>query len=386
MQIFMTPIVVYHSKIIPWNWTAYAYLSIFASLFAIFFARSFLNTKEYLPTMDKILKLYLVILSLDFLYLLLTGHSFAIHYNLYSACGILYLLMGYLRIRQGSVPARFFLVGWGFFIGTLLYVDIFKTTHGSLFLFGPPLEALFLSMALAYHWKMMHQEKEAQSQLLIHQTKLASMGEMLGNISHQLKQPLTYLSYNFMNLKEVSKRHLLNDTYLNKKLDSASTQLEFMSHTIDNFRDFYLPNKRKELFSVKEASLETIEIMRYQFKEKNINIVINVHEDFKLNSYKNEYKQIVLNLLCNAKDIFEQRNRVNPTVTLTIEKNLVSLLDNAGGVEPKYLKEIFNPYFSTKEESSGIGLYMSKMIVEGDMNGRLEVINTQEGALFSIYF
>ena len=386
MQIFMTPILIYHSKIIPWDWTLYGYLSIFASLFAILFARSFLDTKKYLPIMDRILKFYLLLLALDFVSLLLTSHSVALHYNLYSSCGVLYLIMGYLRVRQGSIPARFFLVGWSFFIGTLAYVDIFKTTNGSLFLFGPPLEALFLSMALAYHWKIMHKEKEEQTQLLIHQTKLASMGEMIGNISHQLKQPLTYLSFNFMNLKEASKRHLLDDEYLNKKLDKATLQLDFMSQTIDNFKDFYLPNKTKEIFSVKEASLETLEIMRCQFQEQKIKVFINVNSDRELNSYKNEYKQVFLNLLSNAKDVFQQREISHPTITITIDKNFVSLLDNAGGIDTNCIKKIFDPYFTTKEGNFGIGLYMSKMIIERDMDGRLEASNHEEGALFKIVF
>jgi len=209
---------------------------------------------------------------------------------------------------------------------------------------------------------------------------------MIGNISHQLKQPLTYLFFNFMNLKEASKRHLLDDAYLNKKLDKATLQLDFMSQTIDNFKDFYLPNKTKEIFSLKEASFETLEIMRCQFQEQKIKVFINLNSDRELNSYKNEYKQVFLNLLSNAKDVFQQREIANPTITITIDKNFVSVLDNGGGIDPKYLKKIFKPYFSTKKESSGIGLYMSKMIIERDMDGRLEASNHEEGAFFKIIF
>jgi signal transduction histidine kinase len=386
MQIFMTPILIYHSKIIPWNWYIYAYLSIFASIFAILFTRSFLNTKHYLPRIDKVLKFYLSVLLVDFINLLLTGHSFSLTYNLYSACGLIYLLIGYLRIRQGSIPARFFLIGWVFFIGTLLYVDIFKTTEGSIFLFGPPLEALFLSMALAYHWKIMHKEKEEQAQLLIHQTKLASMGEMVGNISHQLKQPLTYLSFNFMNLKEASKQNLLDDAYLNKKLNRATEQLEFMSQTIDNFRDFYLPNKEKKLFSLKETFLETFEIVKPQFKEESIQMFITVKEEGFIVSCKSEYKQVILNLLNNAKEAFQKNKTSNPLLKITVEKNAITISDNAGGIPQNIFSRIYDPYFTTKKGNSGIGLYMSKMIVEKSMEGCLEAENIEEGAVFKISF
>ena len=390
MQIFMTPIIVFHAKVMPWDTFYYALFSLCASIFAILFARSFLRTKNHLPKIDMVLKFYLLLLVLDLIPLLTHNYSYALNYDLYSLCGLLYLLMAYLRIRQGFVPAWFFLIGWTAFIGTLLYVDIVKNAKDlesmSVFLLGPPTEALFLSIALAYSWKLMQEEKQEQQELLIHQSKLASMGEMIGNIAHQWKQPLTYLSYNFMNLRESSKRNLLDDKHLNKKLDKADAQLEFMSQTIDNFRDFYLPNKTKVKFSVEKASLETLEIMNYQFQQNNIEVIMDVKEDIELESYKNEYKQVLLNLLTNAKDMFLQREVILPKITITIDKNYISVLDNAGGIPKEILQRIYEPYFSTKKGNSGIGLYMSKMIIEKNMDGKLTVVNYLDGALFKICF
>jgi len=213
-----------------------------------------------------------------------------------------------------------------------------------------------LSMALAYSWKLMQKEKQEQQELLVHQSKLASMGELIGNIAHQWKQPLTYLSYNFMNLRAVSKQDLLNDEYLNKKLDKADAQLLFMSQTIDNFKDFYLPNKQKEKFSIEQASLETLEIVSYEFEQKKIEVILDVQEDIVLESYKNEYKQVLLNLLTNAKDIFLKREVISPKITITINKNCISVLDNAGGIPKEILPRIYEPYFTTKKGNSGIGL------------------------------
>jgi len=390
MQIFMTPIVTFHTKVIPWDDFYYALFSIFASIFSILFARSFLQTKHYLPKIDIILKVYLLLLTLDLIPILFQNYSYVVDYDLFGVCGLLYLLMGFLRARQGFYPAWFFLIGWTAFIGSLLYVEIVKNVKDldsiSIFLLGPPTEAILLSVALAYSWKLMQKEKQEQQELLIHQSKLASMGEMIGNIAHQWKQPLTYLSYNFMNLRAVSKRDLLNDEYLNKKLDKADVQLEFMSKTIDNFKDFYLPNKRKETFSIEQASLETLEIVSYEFEQKKIKVILEAKEDIVLESYKNEYKQVLLNLLTNAKDIFLQREVISPKITITINKNYISVLDNAGGIPKEILHRIYEPYFTTKKGNSGIGLYMSKMIVEKDMEGTLTVENSFGGALFKMIF
>jgi len=390
MQIFMTPIVTFHTKVIPWDNFYYALFSIFASIFSILFARSFLEIKQYLPKIDIVLKLYLLLLTLDLIPILFQNYSYVVDYDLFGVCGLLYLLMGFLRARQGFFPAWFFLIGWTAFIGSLLYVEIVKNVKDldsiSVFLLGPPTEAILLSIALAYSWKLMQKEKQEQEELLVHQSKLASMGEMIGNIAHQWKQPLTYLSYNFMNLRAVSKLNLLNDEYLNKKLDKADAQLAFMSQTIDNFKNFYLPNKRKEKFSIKKASLETLEIVSYEFEQKKIQVILDVKEDIVLESYKNEYKQVLLNLLTNAKDIFLQREVISPKITITINKNYISVLDNAGGIPKEILHLIYEPYFTTKKGNSGIGLYMSKMIIEKNMDGKLSVENGLDGAVFTIIF
>ena len=387
MQFFMIAIMIYQFGISSLDVFLYNFSTLTSSLFATFFIRSFLDTPKYLPRLDKILIFYVILLLLDIIHLIFKDYSFISYFGLYAIFGIIYFILGYLRFKQGFFPAKFFLLGW-----SLLVFSIFLTEHVgdiygiSPFLFGPPLESIFLSFALAYRLKLILDEKKEQQELLVHQSKLASMGEMIGNIAHQWKQPLTYLSYNFMNLRERSKRNLLDDAHLNKKLDKADVQLAFMSQTIDNFKDFYLPNKSKEIFSLKQASFETLEIMSYEFKQKNIEVIMDVKEDIELESYKNEYKQVLLNLLTNAKDVFYQRKISSPKILITIDKHYISVLDNAGGIPKEILPRIYEPYFTTKTGNSGIGLYMSKMIVEKDMNARLTVENHLEGVLFKILF
>ena len=387
MEFFMIVMMTYQMGIVSLNIHLFNASSLFSALFATLFMRSFLQTKKYLPILDKTLQFYVLLVLLDLIFLSINEYSIVMNFALYSVFGVIYFIVGFLRLRQGFLPAKFFLLGWSMLVISIFHAEHVGDFYGmSSLLFGPPLEAIFLAIGLAYKLKLLLDEKKEQEELLVHQSRLASMGEMIGNITHQWKQPLTYLSYIFMNLRETSKRNLLNDPYLNKKLDKATLQLDFMSDTIDNFKDFYLPNKIKEKFSVEEASLETVEIMEYQFKQQGIEFVMNVKSDVELNSYKNEYKQVLLNLLSNAKDIFQQRAIVNPRITLTIEKESVSVEDNAGGIDLDCINKIFEPYFTTKEGNSGIGLYMSKMIVERDMDGELEVRNKENGALFTIHF
>jgi signal transduction histidine kinase len=187
-----------------------------------------------------------------------------------------------------------------------------------------------------------------------------------------------------MNIKEAQKHNDLNDAYLTKKIDEANVQLDFMSQTIDDFKDFYVPNKEKETFSISQATQETLDIMKNTFKHNDIEVELIIKEDSTLHNYKNEYKQVLLNLLSNAKDVLVERATKSPHITIVIDNNTIHVRDNAGGIKEDVLKRIYEPYFSTKEGNSGIGLYMSKMIVERNMGGTLNVKNRQEGACFTL--
>jgi len=209
---------------------------------------------------------------------------------------------------------------------------------------------------------------------------------MIGNIAHQWRQPLTHLGYTLMNIGEAQKHGELNNTTLKKKIDEANTQLSFMSQTIDDFKDFYAPNKEKEDFSLATATEETLEIMKNTLKQNNIETQIIVKEDITIHNYKNEYKQVLLNLLSNAKDVLIERDIPSPHIHITIANKSVTVEDNAGGMKKDVRKRIFEPYFTTKESNSGIGLYMSKMIIEKNMGATLLAKNSSNGALFIVQF
>jgi signal transduction histidine kinase len=388
MQLFMVLVLVFYTGLVTdssYTMTVYNLFSLLVAFFATLFAREFFKTSLHVPKLDMLLRFYLLLLVLDMLYLILTGQSMVSILRLYSIFGFVYIVIGFYRLRQGFTPAKFFLIGWGALILSLFFIEYLGGDFWiSPLLLGSSIEAILLAIALAYKIKLIQNEKEQQKELLIHQSKLASMGEMIGNIAHQWRQPLTYLSYSFMNLKDAQKHGELDEKYLHKKVDEATIQLEFMSQTIDDFKNFYAPNREKELFSLAKAMNETLEIMKNTLESNKIDIELKIQEDLVIENYKNEYKQVVLNLLSNAKDALVQRAVKHPKITINIDKNRLTISDNAGGIEAKILPHIFEPYFSTKDGNSGIGLYMSKMIVERSMGGELRVSNGVDGAIFDV--
>ena len=367
-------------------------LGLIVMIFTTLFTRSFFNTDKYLEKWDKVLKTLLFLIAFDMCCLIITQTSYISEFNLYSLFGLVYLIIGSLRYKNGFEPAKFFLMGWSVLFISVFFASVFFSEYTydynniDLLLIGSTIEAILLAIGLAYNIHLTDEEKEAQKEMLVHQSKLASMGEMIGNIAHQWRQPLTYLSYNFMTLKEAEKQNILESEYLNKKLDEATVQLEFMSQTIDDFKDFYAPKKEKELFSFDRATKEVLELMKHMFQQHKIEIILEVKEEKKIENYKNEYKQVVLNLLSNAKDALLQKEIKNPKITIVIDAKTIRISDNAGGIDSKIINRIFEPYFSTKEKNSGIGLYMSKMIVEKNMGGTLKVENSLNGAVFRLEF
>ena len=396
MQLFMSLILYSYSGAFVWDEESFFsrnimyqnIISLTTALFATLFTVSFLDVKKHLPKLYAITGIFIVLFLID-MAISLFYTSIIIEYYILPFLMLFLIYAGFTRVRQGYKPARFYLAGW-IVLTIAVFLNIFRLWYDITIIdplyIGAAVEAILFSLALSYKMRMVAKEKEQQKELMVHQSKLASMGEMIGNIAHQWRQPLTHLSYSFMNIKEAQKHGELDEQYLSKKIDDANTQLAFMSQTIDDFKDFYAPNKEKENFSLATATQETLALMKNTFKHADIEVELLVKEDTQVHTYKNEYKQVLLNLLTNAKDALVERVSKDPKVTLTIEKNKVSIADNAGGISEKILPRIFEPYFTTKQSSSGIGLYMSKMIIEKNMDAKLHVLNTQQGAVFSLIF
>ncbi len=228
-----------------------------------------------------------------------------------------------------------------------------------------------------------------KDRLLQHQSKLAELGDMIGNIAHQWRHPLTRLSLTLQNLKAFKNKGRMSDKMLDDALENSLYQIEFMSTTIDNFKNFYKKDLEKSHFKVRDLLDNVLNIIGSVLQHNNINLIINDKEQLEIFGNKNEFSQVLMNIIINAKDAFEENNIQNPTIIIDITKEKervkIDVLDNAGGVPTAIIDEIFNPYFTTKDEKgTGIGLYLSKAIVEDKMKGSLSVQNDKKGARFII--
>jgi len=234
------------------------------------------------------------------------------------------------------------------------------------------------------------QKRAEQERLLIEKSKFIALGEMISNIAHQWRQPLSGLSAIIMNIKFRYSMGKLDETTMIEKSKEAERLLDYMSNTIEDFRNFFKPEKEKKEFNLNESLDSVLGIIGKTIKNQNIELNLNMEKDILIFGYKNELEQVLLNILSNAKEALIETKRKNPYIGIRAkkEKNRYSICidDNGGGINIKPIEKIFEPYISTKANANGtgIGLYMSKIIIEKNMNGRLKVQNTRYGARFSI--
>ncbi len=224
--------------------------------------------------------------------------------------------------------------------------------------------------------------------MLIQQSRLAAMGEMIGNIAHQWRQPLNALGILLANIKDAHHFREIDDAFVEETMETGQALLQKMSSTIDDFRYFFRPNREKVAFSLNKAVRDALAMVKASFVEHRIEVDWREGEDITAHGFPSEYSQVLLNLLANARDAITQRKPANGKVTVRLaragENAVLSVSDNGGGIAEEALPKIFDPYFTTKEKGTGIGLYMSKMIVEGNMDGRIEARNLEGGAEFAI--
>ncbi|WP_320035027.1 transporter substrate-binding domain-containing protein [Halarcobacter sp.] len=233
--------------------------------------------------------------------------------------------------------------------------------------------------------------RKKQEQLLIQQSKLAEMGEMISMIAHQWRQPLSALSTIIQNIHLRYSLDKLNKEYLDKQMTLSNALTEKMSKTIDDFRNFFKPNKEKKAFSIKDAIQQTIFLIDDSFKSNSIKIENQIADDVTIYGFESELSQVLLNIITNSKDSFLEKNIDNPLIvikTKLIQTHIkIMISDNAGGISESIINKVFEPYFTTKDSynGTGLGLYMSKIIIEQNMKGQLSVKNINQGVQFSIY-
>ncbi len=233
--------------------------------------------------------------------------------------------------------------------------------------------------------------------LLIQQSKMATMGEMIGNIAHQWKQPLSLISTSNGMIKLNKEYENFSEQQLVEAIENIDNSVKNLSETIDDFRNFFNPNKSLSHFKIEQSFEKTFKLINSQFKNNNIEIIEDI-EDIDLYSYENELLQVLINIIKNAKEQLEKIDDKIKVLQISAKKQdnelIIKLIDNGGGIIGKNLNKVFDNHFTTKQEEggSGIGLYMSKQIVENSLKGNISAYNTEfeyknntfKGACFQI--
>jgi len=226
--------------------------------------------------------------------------------------------------------------------------------------------------------------------LLLEQARLASMGEMIGNIAHQWRQPLNTLGLIFQKIPILQQRDKLDEETLQITIDKGMHVINQMSATIDDFRFFFQDNKDTETFKLIETVENCHALLSPILEQDNIQFKSIIDENILVHGHMNQLSQVLLNIINNAKDALNENSVQDPFITVSSycdnNKIAIDITDNGGGIPKDIIKKIFDPYFTTKEEGkgTGIGLFMSKRIIEESMKGKLNISNTDVGAKFSI--
>ena len=236
--------------------------------------------------------------------------------------------------------------------------------------------------------------------LLAEQTKLAAMGEMIGNIAHQWRQPLNIISITASGTRLKKEMDILSDEMLDSALKSISETTEHLSNTIDVFKDFLKEDKERSLFNLSRNIHNNISLIETILKENHIRLDLDLDDDIYLYNFANEFSQALINILHNASDAIASKRKTNELRIIKISTKqikdsvIIEIVDNAGGIDKEIIDKIFEPYFTTKHkyQGTGLGLYMTHKIIQTSMKGKITVRNQQfifenkecMGALFKI--
>jgi len=235
------------------------------------------------------------------------------------------------------------------------------------------------------------EEKKNQEELLLQKSKMAAMGEMISHIAHQWKQPVNIVSLLIQQIDSIIPDIPQNAGEKLKNIETrVMEQLNYMSETITDFKEFFNPSKQKMHFSPKDAIYEIYGLLKPRFERQKIAVTINEKHSLKINANKNDFKHIVLNIINNAREKLEESEQKEKQVVIEIDKNekncILTFKDNGGGIDPKLLpSKLFDPYSTTKgDKGTGIGLSICKMIVENSLKGSIKAENHKKWATFSI--
>ncbi len=252
------------------------------------------------------------------------------------------------------------------------------------------LEMITFSLLLLYRIKELADKNIKHELVLEEQSKLAVIGETLTNIEHQWRSPLSKISSNIIALEtQLEVKGQVENKSLRKALSSMTDTLDYMTNLVDYFKVFYMKDQDKKPFLIGNAYLRVVRLLEYDFLKYKIQVEYIDEDKVQIVGHLNEFTQVILNILSNSRDIFIQREIKKPKIEINVSKKgnniIITVEDNAGGIDEDNIDNIFNQFFSDKEkQGTGVGLYLCKHIVEKKMNGTIKVKNKNLGAKFTI--
>ncbi len=234
------------------------------------------------------------------------------------------------------------------------------------------------------------EEIRQKDQMLIQQNRLAAMGDMINNIAHQWRQPLNNVGLTIQSIRADFLTGNLTRESLEEEVNQSMQSIRYMSQTIDDFRSYFRPDKEKQSFRIIKVVKHVISLIHPTLQNHGIELRLVDDNSKEVMGYENEFGQVLINVINNAKDAIIERKPADPFIEILCfqdgERSVVTVKDNAGGIDQSIISKIFDPYFTTKFQSqgTGIGLYMSKIIIEMNMGGHMSVKNSGDGAEFRI--
>jgi len=385
--------------------------------FLLLFTNEILNIKTYSIFLSKILYLITAIEAVIFLLVLWDIKSWYVLVLPMAtlAFNVLLYTSVYAWIK-GIKDAKIYLIALTIYLTAMVlftamangWIENTDINRYS-FLYASFFEIIFFALMLANRFNKTNKEKiitlenlRLKDKQLQAKSRMAQMGEMIGMIAHQWRQPLGAINSAIFSVqtKLLSNRYNLEDAvqreefmkFLKAKHSNVNEYVQFLSTTIDDFRNFFKKDKEKEYLNITDHINRALKIVKIPLENKGINIVTQFDTNKKIYLYQNEMMQVILNILKNSEDNFDESNNSNKTIVITTkdekDKFIITIYDNGGGIKEDIIDNIFDPYFSTKNEKNGtgLGLYISKIIVEKHNNGIIKVNNIDEGVFFTMEF
>jgi len=368
--------------------------------FLILFIQQVLNTKEMHRSINYMLNTIIVIIILNIS--LAVFHDLTIAMEVFKlmfiATTMVLIYLSYYLFKHSHPLATIFATAYGFYIigmiitilsmSGIIEMSYFTFHSGGI---GIILEGLLFSYLMHYNVKILEQKIRQQREVIISKNKKAQLGDMISAITHQWKQPLTRVTSITTLLEfKLNANVEISPKMLKDKIAQINSNIHFLSDTIDDFKDFFNPNNKVENCDIETIVERAISLSNDDTLTKEITIVKEININKELQLYKNEFLHIILNIIQNSKEAFKNSTEEIKLIKIIgytkDDKVYIDIIDNAGGIQQDTLPFIFNEHYTTKENQSGsgLGLYLSKVILEDHLKGSIEASNIKGGAMFRI--